>query len=55
MSTHKQVCARLVTMFLCLAGFSVAWADNNDLAKIGEECLNAGRYAEAIKLSLIHI
>ena len=49
MSTHNQVCARGIATLLCLIGFSIAWADNNDLAKIGEEHLNAGRYAEAIK------
>ena len=49
MSIRNQVCARAAAMLLCLTGFSIAWADNNDLAKIGEEHLNAGRYTEAIK------
>lgn len=34
---------------LILIGFATARADNNDLAKIGEEHLEAGRYREAIK------
>ena len=49
MSTRNRICTCGAVMLLCLIGLSVAWADNNDLAKIGEEHLNAGRYAEAIK------
>jgi len=49
MLTLNRVCARVITALLCLIGFSIAWADNNDLAKIGEEHLDAGRYTEAIK------
>ncbi|MFA5043179.1 MAG: tetratricopeptide repeat protein [Kiritimatiellia bacterium] len=49
MSTRSRICARGAATLLCLVGFSVARADNNDLAKIGEERLNAGQYAEAIK------
>lgn len=49
MSIRNRVCVRAAAALLCLIGFSAAWADNNDLAKVGEEHLNSGRYAEAIQ------
>ncbi len=49
MSIHNRICARGITTLLCLVGCSIAWADNNELAKIGEEHMEAGRYAEAVK------
>ncbi|MDD5677632.1 MAG: tetratricopeptide repeat protein [Kiritimatiellae bacterium] len=49
MSIPNRICVRAAATLLCLAGFSAVWADNNDLAKIGEEHMDAGRYAEAIK------
>ncbi|MBU4201440.1 MAG: tetratricopeptide repeat protein [Verrucomicrobia bacterium] len=41
---------QIVSAGLFLAGIAVADADNNELAKLGEEHMSAGKYGEAVKV-----